>query len=279
MALTERLMARSAVTVLLGCLGAACSSAPPFSGWTPDRLYEHGQQAFDDGDFGEARRAFERLVLTFPGYERAVDARHFLAQAFFADSEFLSAVSEYTRIVQVYPDHPRSPEAWMGLCRSYAALSPHPQRDQQYTFQARTSCQNVANDFQGTPVGDSARAVAMLMNDKLAEKTYGEGHFYFQRDVYESAELVFLGLLQDFPSAQVAPRAILRLLEIYEDWGWADQQTEYRDLLLQRYPDSPEAALVNAPVTDSTSTVRSRAPPPGRTSRSPPSASWARASA
>ncbi len=259
----DRFRFRTAATsVLLSCLGAACSSTPAYTGWTPDQLYQHGEGAFGEGDWGEARRAFERLVLTFPGYERAVDARHYLAQAFFRDEEYLSAVSEFTRIVQVFPDHPRSAEAWMGLCRSYAALSPHPQRDQQYTLQARTTCQNVANDFRGQPEGDSATAVAGRMHAKLAEKTYGEGYFYYQRDIYESAELIFIEVLDQFTRTPAAPKAALRLVEIYEEWGWEEQKAEFTARLLNQYPESPEAQALTAPAaTDTASTVRSRAPP------------------
>ncbi len=256
---------RSTATIhglLVGILGAACSSAPPYSGWTADQLYEHGQRAFEQGDWGEARRAFERLILTFPGFDQAVEARHYLARSFYSDDEFLSAVSEFTRIVQVYPDHERTPEAYMGLCRSYAAMSPHPQRDQQYTVQARTTCRNVADDFRGTPHGDSASTVAQEMHDKLGDKSYGEGYFYFQRNALESAEHVFLDLLETFPDTEAAPRAIARLIDIYTQWEWGDQVEEFRTRLLRAYPASPEARTFQEPATgDTVSTVRSRAPP------------------
>jgi outer membrane assembly lipoprotein YfiO len=255
-----------AAGALMSLLGVACASAPPYSGWTPEQLFEHGQRAFDEGDWSEARRAFERLVLTFPGFDQAVEARHYLARSFYADDQFLSAVSEYTRIVQVYPEHERTREAWMGLCRSYAAMSPHPQRDQQYTIQARTTCENVAGDFQGMPVGDSAAVVAQGMHAKLAEKAYAEGNFYFQRDILESAELVFLDLLNVFRETEVAPRALVRLIEIYEQWEWDEQEEEFRTRLLRTYPDSPEAKALEQPAaSDTVSVVRSRAPPgPGR---------------
>ncbi len=255
-----------AAGALMSLLGVACASAPPYSGWTPEQLFEHGQRAFDEGDWSEARRAFERLVLTFPGFDQAVEARHYLARAFYADDEFLSAVSEFTRIVQVYPDHERTREAYLGLCRSYAAMSPHPQRDQQYTVQARTTCQNVAGDFQGMPAGDSAAVVALEMHAKLAEKSYGEGHFYFQRDILPSAELVFIALLDVFPDTEVAPKALARLIEIYQEWEWSEQEEEFKTRLLETYPESPEAkALEQAAASDTVSVVRSRAPPgPGR---------------
>ncbi len=255
-------------SALVGLLGAACSSAPPYSGWTEDQLYGHGQRAFDEGDWGEARRAFERLVLAFPLFDQAVEARYYLARAFYQDGQYVSAVSEFSRIVQVYPDHERASDAWMGMCRSYAALSPHPEKDQQYTIHAHNTCRNVASDFRGTPVGDSAMAVTRKMHNKLGEKAFGEGQFYFQRDLFESAELVFNQVLDNYPGTDAAPRALARLIQIYEEWGWDDQREETRTRLLESYPDSPEAKAIDQSARgDTVSVVMSRAPP---RPRSPP---------
>lgn len=261
---------------LAALIGTACSSAPPFAGWAAEQLFEHGQNAFEEEDWDEARRTFERLVLTFPGFDSAVAARHYLAGSFFADEEYLSAVSEYTRIVQVHPDDERAPEAWMGLCRSYAGLSPHPQRDQQYTAQARTTCQNVASDFPGTPVGDSAATIAFEMHDKLASKAYGEGYFYFQRDILESAELVFLDLVESYAGTDAAPQAMARLIDIYEEWGWTEQLEEFTARLRDTYPDSPEAqALDRAVASDTAASARSRGPPGGGAGGADMAQEWA----
>ena len=249
--------------LLAGLLSTACSTAPPYSGWTAEQLYEHGRRAFDEGEWSEARRAFERLVLNFPGFEHAVEARHHLARAFFEDEEYLSAVGEFTRIVQVYPDDDRTPNAWLGICRSYEAMSPHPERDQQYTVQARNTCRQVAGDLPGTPVGDSAAVVAREMHNKLADKMFGVvGQFYFRNKLFESAEHVYRLLLAEYPDTDAAPRALARLIEIYEDWGWNDQRDETRVRLLKDYPRSPEArTLDEASRSDTVSTTRSRAPP------------------
>ena len=237
---------RGLTVMMMAVTLSGCASTPEYQGWTPEQLYQYGDEALNAGDWGEAQSAFERLVISFPAFEEAVAARHGLAESFYFDEEYLSAVSEYTRIVQVYPDDPRTPEAWMGLCRSYAALAPHPQRDQQYTVQARTTCQNVANDFRGTPVGDSASATTGLMTARLAERAYAEGHFYMQRDVLESAELVFLDLLDTFPGTPSVPSALARLVEIYTVWGWEDQLDVQRARLLSEFPNSPEARALTA---------------------------------
>lgn len=251
-----------AAGALVGLLGAACSSAPPYSGWTPEQLYAHAQRAFEDGNWGEARRAFERLVLQFPLFENAVDARYYMARSFHEDRDYISAIAEFTRIVQVFPDHQLAADAWMGLCAAYAAMSPHPQRDQAPTAQARINCRNVANDLQGTPIGDSAAVLARRMEDKLAERAYGEGVHYYRNRLLESAELYFLSLLEFYPNTASAPRAMARLVQIYERWGWDEQRDEMVTRLLQTFPDSPEArALDVPPARDTLSPIRSRAPP------------------
>ena len=226
-------------------------------------MYAHGEEAFSEEDWGGARDAFEQLLLTYPGFAQVVEARSYLARAFYEDEQYVSAVSEFTRIVQAYPDHERTGDAWMGLCRSYAAMSPHPQRDQQYTRQARTTCENVASDFRGTAVGDSALAVAAQMFDKLAARAYGEAHFYFQRDIYESAELGFLQLLESFPNTQSAPLALARLIEIYEEWGWDEEREQHETRLLEEYPNSPAAQEVARAKPDSTAAAPAWPRPPG----------------
>lgn len=251
-----------AAGALVGLLGAACSSAPRYSGWTAEQLYEHGQRAFDDGDWSEARRAFERLVLTFPLFDHAVDARYYMAQAIYQDRDYLGAISEFQRLVDVYPDHDRSGEAWMGLCRARAALSPHSQRDQRFTLQARGTCSNVASDLRNTPLGDSANALAQQMNDKLAERSYEEGLFYFRRKLRESAEVIFIDLLCLFPTSASAPNAVARLQDIYGNWDYEEPTEEIRSQLRETCPGSPEPTGLTRPAAgDTVSFVRSRAPP------------------
>ena len=251
-----------AASALVSLLGTACSSAPPYSGWTPEQLYEHAQRAFEDGNWGEARQAFERLVLQFPTFDQAVDARYYMARSFHEGRDYISAIAEFTRIVQVYPDHELAADAWMGLCASYAAMSPHPQRDQGPTAQALINCRNVADDLQGTTIGDSAAFLARQMEDKLAERAFGEGDHYFRNRLLDSAELYFLSLLELYPNTDSAPRAMSRLVQIYERWGWEDQRDEFRRRLLETFPDSREARSLDVPpARDTLSPVRSRAPP------------------
>ena len=67
-----------------------------------------------------------------------------------------------------FPGHLRAGEASLGICRSYGELSPHTQRDQAYTLQAMSACQNVVADFPGTPWEMEAEEIWQEMNAKVA---------------------------------------------------------------------------------------------------------------
>ena len=195
-----------------------------------------------------------------------MEARHYLARAFYADDEFLSAVSEFTRIVQVYPDHERTREAYLGLCRSYAAMSPHPQRDQQYTVQARTTCQNVAGDSRACPRETRRRSWLWRCMRSWQRRATGKGTSTSSEIFSRRPSLSLSPFWTSFRTPRWRRRHWPDWIEIYQEWEWSEQEEEFKTRLLETYPESPEAkALEQAAASDTVSVVRSRAPPgPGR---------------
>ena len=70
---------RYALPLVLG----GCASAPPYQGLDSDQLFELGAQEFEDGDWDEVIRVFERFVFADPTNARMVEARLYLARAYF----------------------------------------------------------------------------------------------------------------------------------------------------------------------------------------------------
>ncbi len=240
-----RLLTAAAV-FLLGGLLQGCASEPPYQGLTADQLFELGTREFQEEDWDEAIRVFERLAFTDPTYEGLVDARIYLARAYFNREEYLTAISEYTRVMDRHPGHPRAPEAALGVCRSYVQLSPHVQRDQTYTEQAYNACSNVVADFRGSEVSLRAQELRDQMRDKLARKVFVGGEFYFDRDMYDSAIIYFQDVLAQYPQAPAAADALLHLYRSYAEIGWEEEAEEARQRLLEQFPDSAAAREVRA---------------------------------
>lgn len=236
----------SALLLLGAAVLGGCRSAPPYQGLSGDELFALAEERFAQGDWDETVRALERLLFAEPTFPRIVEARLRLAEAYYNKGDYLTAVSEYTRILDRHPGHELAPRAALGVCRSYAALSPHVQRDQTYTVQAVNACENVASDYAGRPEAQEASEIRDRMVEKLAEKIYIGGEFYFTRKLYDSAIIYFEDVIEAYPRSRAAAKAMLRLYEANRAIGWNDVAEQWKERLLREFPESPEARRLRA---------------------------------
>lgn len=204
-------------------------------------MYRLAQEEMAREDYGDAAETLDRLLLVHPTFEQGAEANFMLARAYFLDGKYITSASEYTRFLDRYPAHPRAPEAALGVCRSYAALSPKTQRDQTFTDQALGVCRNVVADYGTHPVATEAAEVANRMREKLARKVFDNGQYYLRRELWDSAIIYFQDLVQAYPDTDYAPRALAGIIQAYQEIGYDDEVERFRDQLLTRYPDSPEA--------------------------------------
>lgn len=232
--------------ILVVLLLSACSSTPPWAGLEAAPLFEFGAQAFEEGEYDDAIAALERYIASFPGAANVAEARMLLGRSHFAKREYITAAAEFERFLLRHPSHGLAPEASLGICRAYAEVSPHPQRDQEYTRRAIEACRNTANEFTGMNVAQEARALQAQMFEKLAQRLYEEGRFYQRRGFHDPAILYFRELIDFYPQTSWAPEGFLALYRSYREIGWEEEADEVRRRLLANYPDSDAArALVD----------------------------------
>ena len=237
---------RGLFALLVSCVIVACSSSPPYAGMSDDEIVEHGLRAYDAGDWDEVVQSLGRVVLAAPNHPRGDEVRLALANAYSEREEYLTAAAEFEMFLVRYPSHGRAPDASIGICRSYAELSPHPQRDAEYTRRARDACRNTVLDFQGTNIAEEAERLRVEMVEKLAQKEFEDGRFYERRNLYDSAILYYQNLVEQYPGTSWSPRGWAALHRTYRTIGWTEEAEEARSNLLSLYPDSPEARELRA---------------------------------
>jgi len=209
-------------------------------------LYALGLSQFQEGEWGDAVSTFEHLLAVYPGYAQAGEARYYLSKSFHENGDYLSAVSEYVRILNRGVGDSLVPMASLGICEAYSARSPIPERDQTYTMQAVTSCQEVVRDHPTLPAAERAQVLVEEMRLKLAQKDYGTAEFYLGRQLLDSAIEYYEDVVSLYPETPVAPMALQRIYEAYIRIGYDDLAEEAKTRLLQSYPDSEEARTVQA---------------------------------
>lgn len=218
-----------------------CGSSNPYQGMSDQDLWVMGQAKFDQGDWGDAIRTLDRLLISFGASELAPQARLMLAQAYFNKGDYLTARSEYQRFLDRFASSRRAPEAALGVCKSLAALSPNPERDQAYTIDAIGVCRNVVVDYAGTPESVEAADISNEMRHKLAEKEYLNAQFYFRRQLWDSAIKYYEFVVQLYSETEFAPEALKGIYLSNMEIGYDDLAEEARRQLLESYPDSPAA--------------------------------------
>jgi outer membrane protein assembly factor BamD len=236
---------RRVFVLILMLFAAGCGSSIPLTErLDAEELYNHAAELLAAGRYQRAAEAFERFVFRFPGHPRQPDARYHLAEAFAGRREFLSAANEYLRFALEYPTHARAADARFGACEAYARLSPRHQLDQQYTVAAIEHCESLLMYYPDSEHAAAAQAIIAEMANKLALKQFDVGEHYLRRRAYDSAILSYDEVLTRYPDTPTAPRALLRLIEVYERLGYEQDEEQATQRLLRDYPTSEEARTV-----------------------------------
>ncbi len=231
-----------AVLILAGC----ASREPKVARLTPDELFQNGIAAYQARNYGRALPLLEAFVARGPGDSRVPQALLTLGRARMDRKEFITAATEFQRLVTEYPSNPAVPEARFGVCEAYARLSPRPVLDQEYTRAALLHCGSVADLYPGTPQGEQAAQLIAELRGKLAYKAYQNGEYYFKRRAYDAAVIYYQDVAAEYPRTEVAPAALMRLMESYQRIGYVEEAAETRERLLREYPESAEAQALRA---------------------------------
>lgn len=225
-------------------VGGCGSGQPALGQLAPEDIWTRGVQEYNERDWDEAIRYFERYVLVGGSDPRVTQARYYIARAYFEDRQYVTAAAEYARLAADLGRTDLADDARFGACRAYRELSPEPPLDQEYTRGAIDHCSALVEYFPDSEFATPAMEIVAEMRARLAEKVYGNGDWYLGRRAYDSAIVYFEDVARDYPDTQWAPRALLRLYRIYGTLEYEEERETVRQRLLQDYPESAEAREV-----------------------------------
>lgn len=67
------------------------------------QLYELAKQAFDKGDFENARKGFQKVLKRFPNSQNADNARFWIGETYYREKWYDKAILEYQKVIEEYP--------------------------------------------------------------------------------------------------------------------------------------------------------------------------------
>ena len=240
-----RAAARALALLTILVLAAGCASGGPnLQELDADALFARGQDAMSEEDWSDAVIAFQRFTLQFPTHPRTQEARYLLGIAHMEDEQYITAANEFSRLASDYPAGPWADDARFKVCESYYELSPHPQLDQEYTRGALDHCQSLISYYPDSEYVTRAQQMLDELRHKLAMKLFLTAEFYDKNSAYDSAILYYDATVAQYPTTDVAPRALYRLLQVYEELDYTPEAEATRQRLLTEYPESMEAGML-----------------------------------
>ena len=240
-----RLLAASLLAT--GCFGRG----PNMEQLGADQLFQQGTDALERRKWSDAILAFNSFSLRFPTHGRVAEARYRLGEAYFGKKEYITAAGEFDRLANDFPAGPWADDARFKVCESYFNLAPKPQLDQQYTRGALDHCLSLETYYPNSDYVARAKELAAESLNRLADKQYLVGDFYYKRGAYDSGIVYFEATLREFPTAKAAPRALLRLFQTYTTLGYKEEAEAAKARLLKDYPESEQARSLRSAVAKS----------------------------
>jgi outer membrane protein assembly factor BamD len=235
-----------ALSLAVLALGACGSREVPLSQVAPEDLWVRGIDEFNRGRWSEAIRHFDQFILVGGVDPRVHQARFYAAEAHFNREEYLTAAGRFSSIAADLGRADLAARARFMACRSYQELAPHPQLDQEYTRAAIDHCQALLDYFpEYERAGEAARIVEEMWS-RLAAKAFEGGEWYFRRRAYDSSLIYFEDVVRLYPRTPFAPRALRRMMDVYEILDYDEELEDTRARLLRAYPESPEARALAA---------------------------------
>jgi outer membrane protein assembly factor BamD len=233
----------AAVGLLLAAavLSACGARESPLAQLAPEDLWTQGIEHYNARRWNDAIRYFDRFVLVGGADPRVHQARFYAAEAHFHRREYITAATRFTEVAGDLGRTELAAQARFMACRAYNELSPRPQLDQEYTRAAIDHCQALIDYFPDSEYVEPATEIVDRMWHRLAAKTFQGGDWYQRRRAYDSALIYYEDVVRLYPRTSYAPRALRRMMEIYDALDYDEELEETRARLLRLYPDSPEA--------------------------------------
>lgn len=245
----SRVLLLAAMAALAGCGKKQPVTAPPPV--SVDSVWSRAEAAFRQSDWSEAQKQLDRaLPLLPPADPRYLRLHFYLGEILFAQGNPLQAVREFRRVADERPDDPLAPDALVRAGDAYADLWRRAELDPTYGETARTVYQEVLSRYDGTPAAGRATLRLAELAEKFANKEYKNALFYFRYKAYDSAILLFRGVIASYPRTSVVPLALERLVRSYQILNYQEDIKETCAYIAQYHP-SPTGPrrLCPAPTT------------------------------
>ena len=143
---------RACAALLIALCAVGCAGKRPVV--PPEKLWEQGEEAFNDGAYEVAVERYKALLDQHPFDARAEEAELKIAQSHYLAERYPEAIAAFGDFERMHPTSPNLPFVEYHLGMSYLAQATTSDRDQESHKNALTYFRNLADRFPTSPYAE-----------------------------------------------------------------------------------------------------------------------------
>ncbi len=191
----------------------------------------------ENKQYEKAVECLEIFKSRFPQTQQGQEAELRIADSYYNQHEFILAADTYLSFVKLFPTHPQVDYAIYRAGLAYLKEAPKSiDRDQQNIVKAVEQFETVLRAFPQSTYREAILNELYLAQNRLAERIYYIGRFYYRTGEYISASLRFAELVKKYPQSRRTPRALYLITKTNLDLGRMEAARQAVEKLIQEHP-------------------------------------------
>lgn len=186
----------------------------------PDKiLFDRAMDALKHNRYDVARLTMQTLINTYPDSEYIARAKLAIADSWYAEGGTASleqAESQYKDFITFFPNMPEAAEAQLKIANIHYQEMEKPDRDYTHAMRAEEEYRQLILQFPDSKLVPQAKQRLREVQEVIAEREYGVGHFYYMRQSYPAAIARLKSLADKYPLYSKADEVLYLLGQSYE---------------------------------------------------------------
>lgn len=186
----------------------------------PDKvLFDRSMDALKHNRFDVARMTLQTLINTYPDSEFIARAKLGVADSWYAEGGtggLAQAEIEYNDFKTFFPNMPEAAEAQLKIANIHYQQMEKSDRDFTHAMRAEEEYRNLIMQFPDSKLLPEAKLRLMEVQEVLADREYGIGHFYYMRQSYPAAIARLSSVIERYPLYSHADESLFLLGQSYE---------------------------------------------------------------
>ena len=209
--------------------------------------YQAGMELLKDEAYPDATKFFEYVKTKYPFSKYAALADLRLADVKFDQQLWAEAVEAYNQFLQLHPNHEDVDYAEFRMAKAYFKDSPGEfllfppasEKDQRQAEKAATALESFVQKYPSSKYLPEAQQLLAQAKDRLSEREWYVGEFYYKRRRWAGAAGRFETLVDKYPGSRHEVDALLKLADAAVKLDERHRARTALQKLIVRHPQDP----------------------------------------